>query len=164
MTFTGFLQRSLTFCFDHTGFALISSNTIWYVPFDARFFSPAGFFSISSCQLKSTVATFRSFYLGLRSGHFCVLHAKGIGFRIYFSFLNWALYFFLGYNHLTKYLASARLRIKTLKGHLLLYTLDSGVFGTSVYQIRHLRFPDPYRGKGIRYRYQIMNFKPGKQR
>lgn len=97
-------------------------------------------------------------------GYYSVLHVKGIGFKVfYFSRLH-TLYFSLGYNHIVKYKLSKNIFVKVRKQYLLFFSCDKCSLGNSIYQIRHLRFPDPYRGKGIRFRFQIMNFKPGKQR
>lgn len=161
----GFFFRSLGLSYDSSGFSLITANAIYHIPLDMRFFSRFySFFTISYAQLVSTIARFRILYLGLYGGHFCVLHAKGIGFKVYLSTLRHALYFFLGYNHITKYILPANVSAKPLKGHILFHTARRDSFGASVFYTRHLRFPDPYRGKGIRYRYQVIKFKPGKQR
>lgn len=97
-------------------------------------------------------------------GYYSVLHVKGIGFKVfYFSRLH-ALYFSLGYNHIVKYKLPKNISVKVRKQYLLFFSCDKCSLGNSIYQIQHLRFPDPYRGKGIRFRFQIINFKPGKQR
>jgi len=165
MFYGGFLFRSLSFSFDGSGLSLITPPSINYVPLDARFFSTLhSSFSISHPQLISTISRFRMLYMGLYGGHFCVLHAKGIGFRVYLSALRRALYFFLGYNHITKYSLPQLVCAKPLKGYIFIHTARLDLFGTAIFQIRNLRFPDPYRGKGVRYRYQVIKFKPGKQR
>jgi large subunit ribosomal protein L6 len=78
--------------------------------------------------------------------------------------LQRSLYFFLGYNHVTKYKFANLVDFRPLKGHVLIFSVQKALFGSAIYQLRHLRYPDPYRGKGIRYRFQLMKFKPGKQR
>jgi len=163
-TFTGFKTRALAFTSDSSGLVIVTPTRQLYFPFDGRFFSKFRAFCISMAQLVARISGFKSVYDGLRGGYFCILHVKGIGFKVFFSFLRRALYFFLGYNHLTKYCLPSLVEVKPLKNYLLVFTFRKDLFGGSVYHIRHLRFPDPYRGKGIRYRYQIMRFKPGKQR
>jgi len=163
-TFAGFKTRALAFTSDSTGLAIITPTRQLYFAFDGRFFSRLRSFCISMAQLIVRLSGFKSVYQGLRGGYFCVLHVKGIGFKVFYSFLRRALYFFLGYNHLTKFRVPELVEVKPLKTYILVFTFRKDLFGKSVYYIRHLRFPDPYRGKGIRYRYQIMRFKPGKQR
>jgi large subunit ribosomal protein L6 len=162
--FSGFVSRTATFASDASGFAYITPVQQLHFPLDTRFFLPRLWFAASRSQLFTLFANLSSIYNGLHGGYFCVLHVKGIGFKVFYSFLRRALYFFLGYNHVTKYQLLPLVTIKPLKNHLLIFTFRNDLFGSSVYHIRHLRFPDPYRGKGIRYRYQIMHFKPGKQR
>jgi ribosomal protein L6P/L9E len=162
--FTGFISRTLVFIPDQTGFALVTPAHQVYFPFDTRFFNCLKAFCVSIAQFFSAIAQLRSIYIGLKGGYFCVLHVKGIGFKVFWSLIQRALYFFLGFNHLTKFRVPASVNVKPLKNHVLVFTFRNDVFGTTVYHMRRLRFPDPYRGKGIRYRYQIMRFKPGKQR
>jgi hypothetical protein len=164
LMFTGFTSRTLVFTHDNSGLALVTPSQQVYFPFDTRFFNRVKTFCISLAQLFSGIARLRSIYTGLRGGYFCVLHVKGIGFKVFLSVIQRALYFFLGYNHLTKFKVPATVTAKPLKNHILLFTFRNDFFGSTVYHVRRLRFPDPYRGKGIRYRYQIMRFKPGKQR
>lgn len=93
-----------------------------------------------------------------------ILHVKGIGFKVYYHKLAHSLYFNLGYNHLCKYNLTLTIGVKVRKQYLLLYSTVKPELSVSVYQIRALRLPDPYRGKGIRFRFQQLKFKPGKQR
>lgn len=93
-----------------------------------------------------------------------ILHVKGIGFKVYYHKLAHSIYFNLGYNHLCKYNLTSALSVKVRKQYLLLYSIIKPELSVSVYQIRALRYPDPYRGKGIRFRFQHLKFKPGKQR
>jgi ribosomal protein L6P/L9E len=162
--FNNLFSRSDKLFFDSTGFVYTSSNNPFYSPFDSRYVSRTDFF----CPTKSYLHTFYSNLqlasVGARSGYFNVLHVKGIGFKVFQSVLKRSLYFFLGYNHVTKYKVSALVNFRPLKGHILLFSSSKSVFGAVIYHVKHLRFPDPYRGKGIRNRFQLMRFKPGKQR
>jgi len=93
-----------------------------------------------------------------------ILHVKGIGFKVYYYKTEHSLYFNLGYNHLCKYNLDNFTGVKVRKHFLLIYSKLKIDFCYSLYQIRALREPDPYRGKGIRIRFQQLKFKPGKQR
>ena len=99
----------------------------------------------------------------LKKVFFQILHVKGIGFKVYYYWNTKSLYFNLGYNHICKYCLENIAEVKVRKQYLLLFTkIISLIF--YVNEIKNLRFPDPYRGKGIRFRFQEMKFKPGKQR
>lgn len=94
---------------------------------------------------------------------FQILHVKGIGFKVYYYFKTHSLYFNLGYNHICKYNLSGVSDVKVRKQYLLLFAQTVSLI-FFINEIRNLRYPDPYRGKGIRFRFQEIKFKPGKQR
>lgn len=162
--FTTVASRSLRIFFDPTGFAHVSQHAIFYAGFDKKYVDISKSFCVSRAYFGGLLASMRNLDIGLRAGYFRILHIKGIGFKVFQSLLRRSLYFFLGYNHITKYCVSKFVDFRPLKGHVLLFSPQKSFFGAALYQIRHLRFPDPYRGKGIRYRFQLIQFKPGKQR
>lgn len=164
MPFTSLSFRDQFVFFDATGFALVHSKTVFYLGFDRKYFENVLGFCVSRAYSNTFLAILRNLDVGLRAGYFKVLHVKGIGFKVFRSLIKRALYFFLGYNHVTKYSVPSSVSFRPLKGHILLFSTQKQPFGSALYSIRHLRFPDPYRGKGIRYRFQLMRFKPGKQR
>jgi ribosomal protein L6P/L9E len=135
----------------------ISFNDLTIMPnFDNTFF-------FNRKSIGSTISSYCS-ALKSHSGYYSVLHVNGIGFKIFYFGRQHSLYFSLGYNHIVKFKLPKELTVKVRKQYLLLFSYNKSSLGTSVYQIQHLRFPDPYRGKGIRFRFQIITFKLGKQR
>ena len=130
--------------------------------YDGRFCK--SHFFVSKDYARGFISKIGRSYSSVTSGHFSILHVKGIGFKVYYHSVNHSLYFLLGYNHVTKLTLPFGIRVKVRKQYILLFSPDSSLLGRYNFLIRSLRAPDPYRGKGIRYRYQIMNFKPGKQR
>jgi hypothetical protein len=162
--FVSLTSRTSGLLWDRTGFGFVGQTELVYVPFDVRFLNLKSLFCISLSYLQGFFARLKSVDMGIRAGYFQVLHAKGIGFKVFRSVFKHALYLFLGYNHVTKYRVPKSVLFKPLKGHVLFFSIDKAGLGSSIYHVRHLRFPDPYRGKGIRYRFQLMRFKPGKQR
>lgn len=117
-----------------------------------------------SKEIAGSTASFYNSILKSHFGYYTILHVKGIGFKVFYFAKRHSLYFSLGYNHLVRYGLSPEVSVKVRKQYLLFFSRNKALLGTSIYQIQHLRFPDPYRGKGIRFRFQIMAFKPGKQR
>lgn len=165
MVFLSLLDRtSHKLLFDPTGFAFVSGSKVFYAAFDKRYLDTRSSFSVSLSYLNTFFSNLRNIDLGFKAGFFTILHVKGIGFKVFRSMLFRALYFFLGYNHVTKYSVTPVVTYRPLKGHILLFSFLKTDFGYTVFELRNLRFPDPYRGKGIRYRFQLMRFKPGKQR
>lgn len=121
-------------------------------------------FVTSKSIFKSWVRRLSNMFAPLTELSYRVLHVKGIGFKVYSYFIGHSLYFLLGYNHVCKYRLPNSIFAKVRKNYLLMYSVFDTTIGASIHQIQHLRYPDPYRGKGIRFRFQIIKFKPGKQR
>jgi ribosomal protein L6P/L9E len=121
-------------------------------------------FCVDKSYIRSYLGAIARLYYDLDVGSFSVLHVKGIGFKVYYHRRAHALYFLLGYNHVTKILVPPDIVLKVRKQYILLFSHDSNSLGKYLALIRSLRSPDPYRGKGIRFRYQVIKFKLGKQR
>lgn len=162
--FSTVASRSVNILFDSSGFAYVSQYALFYAGFDKKYVDLGVGFCVSRSYFGAIIAILRNLDVGLKAGYFRILHVKGIGFKVFQSLLRRSLYFFLGYNHITKFSVAKFVDFRPLKGHVLLFSSQKPLFGAAIYKIRHLRFPDPYRGKGIRYRFQLMRFKPGKQR
>jgi len=164
MSFVCVRLRTHQVLFDATGFVYGTPTAIFHAAFEKSYINLFRRFCISRAYLNSFLTRLRNLDIGLRAGYFRILHVKGIGFKVFQSLIRSSLYFFLGYNHVTKYKMPDPVSFRPLKGHILLFSVQKAPFGSAIYHIRHLRFPDPYRGKGIRYRFQLIQFKPGKQR
>jgi large subunit ribosomal protein L6 len=143
---------------DFTSVISRSSNQLTCFP------NHSGSFFTDSALLGSALSLYKRFLLTDSIGYYSVLHVKGIGFKVFYFRSAHALYFILGYNHVVKFTLSKRVLVRVRKQYLLFFSYDKQTFGQTICRIRLLRFPDPYRGKGIRFRFQVMNFKAGKQR
>jgi hypothetical protein len=101
----------------------------------------------------------------LLNSTFQIMNIKGIGYKVYYYVTDHSVYFNIGYNHFCRYFLGSSLFVKVRKQHLLLYS-SPFYSGLNIHanEIFHLRYPDPYRGKGIRPRNFIFLPKPGKQR
>jgi len=54
--------------------------------------------------------------------------------------------------------------VKALKYRLLLLCNDKTLLPNIISEIRNLRYPDPYKGKGVRFYEEPLKLKAGKQR
>ncbi len=147
---------------DPTGFTFTNGPHTAFFPVSPNYAS--GLFFVSKAYTNTYLSLMRQSCRGLMSGYFSILHVKGIGFKVFYSTFRHSLYFNLGYNHITKYRLPPSVSVRSLKGYLMFYSFDNHSLGSVVYGVRHLRYPDPYRGKGVRFRFQLIRFKPGKQR
>lgn len=122
------------------------------------------FLTYSKKFIKSFFSLFKNSITGISSGFFRYIDLKGVGFRVLYSSDFHSLYFFLGYNNVTSYKLPNSVRVKIRKQQILLFSYDNCRLSYVCYEIKSLRFPDPYRGKGILFREEHLVFKPGKQR
>jgi ribosomal protein L6P/L9E len=122
------------------------------------------FITYSKKFIRSFFSFFKNSILGVSSGYFRYIDLKGVGFKVLYSSDFHSLYFFLGYNNITSYKLPSSVRVKIRKQQILLFSYDNSILSYVCYEIKSLRFPDPYRGKGVLFREEILTFKPGKQR
>jgi len=98
--------------------------------------------------------------IGLSSGWSKTLMYKGVGYKAQVSGQNLELS--LGFSHPVKILIPKDIEVKTGKNNLTVSGADKAQVGQFCAQIRSLRKPEPYLGKGIRYSDEIIRGKAGK--
>jgi large subunit ribosomal protein L6 len=104
---------------------------------------------------------------GVTKGHTKILEVVGVGYRIQAAGKDLLLN--MGYSHPVTITApegivfdvkadeKSRLQTVTVSG------IDKAVVGQIAADIRKVRKPEPYKGKGIRYRGEIVKLKAGKR-
>lgn len=163
------LSRQLYFDFvGPLGFRRRKYSYFYYFPFfntTNSSYSSRFFFFVSEKKYVGTFfSTVSESIFDISSGYFRYIELKGVGFRVLYSSMLNTLYFFLGYNHVTAFKVPLGVNIKVRKQYVLLFSYDKVLLSSTCYMIKSLRFPDPYRGKGVLYKDEILKFKPGKQR
>lgn len=88
------------------------------------------------------------------------LDINGIGYRV--SGTNKELQLTLGYSHPVKVQAPENIEFKIVKNSIIVSGIDKQLVGQIAAQIRSLRMPEPYKGKGIKYHDEIIKRKAGK--
>ncbi len=91
------------------------------------------------------------------------IHLQGIGFKVYRSINTNSLVVNSGYNHYTKITYPTLMNLIVRKFYVLMYS-NSLKHNYYVNVLRNIRYPDPYRAKGFRFKNQIIKLKVGKQR
>ncbi len=89
------------------------------------------------------------------------LIVEGIGYRSEVSGSN--LKFSVGYSHPVLLSIPEGISIKVEKNVIDVLGIDKGLVGAFAAQIRSVRKPEPYKGKGIRYSDEIIIRKQGKR-
>jgi large subunit ribosomal protein L6 len=106
-------------------------------------------------------ALLNNMVIGVSSGYKRELDLKGVGYRM--DAKGQDLTFHVGFSHpvhmtLPK-AVSAKVEGQT---HLTLESIDKQIVGQVAAQIRAIRPPEPYKGKGIRYSDEVVRLKAGK--
>ncbi len=120
-------------------------------------------------QFRSKHGLFRALIFnmieGVLTGYTKELELYGVGFRA--SSQGQQLTLSLGYSHaiVMQLPAEVKLSAETKKGQppfVKLESHDKQLIGTVAAKIRSLRKPEPYKGKGIRYKGEVIRRKAGK--
>ncbi|MDQ1237377.1 MAG: 50S ribosomal protein L6 [Wigglesworthia glossinidia] len=91
-----------------------------------------------------------------------ILIISGIGYRV--NIVNNELIMFLGFSHTIKVDIPKIISITcTNANEIVLTSIDKQKIGQFAANIRNYKIPDPYKGKGIRYSYEIIKIKETKK-
>ena len=97
---------------------------------------------------------------GVTAGFEKKLEVNGVGFRV--AMTGDTLEMALGFSHPVKYKAPAGVTITTNKMEITVSGLDKQAVGQVAAEIRALKKPEPYKGKGIKYADEVILRKAGK--
>lgn len=97
---------------------------------------------------------------GVTKGFEKKLELNGVGFRV--SGGGRALDFALGFSHPVKYNAPEGIDLKVEKNLITVSGIDKQKVGQVAAEIRALKKPEPYKGKGIKYQGEVILRKAGK--
>ncbi|MBI2591623.1 MAG: 50S ribosomal protein L6 [Candidatus Brennerbacteria bacterium] len=118
-----------------------------------------------SKQSKSNWGTLRSLaqnaVLGLSNGFSKTLEIHGIGFRAVQEGDSISLN--IGYSHPVKFTPPAGVKVIVEKNIITVSGTDKILVGQAAAEIRALKKPEPYKGKGIRYKGEAVRHKQGKK-
>lgn len=105
--------------------------------------------------------------VGVTEGHKKVLQIQGVGYRVTLEGKNLVLN--MGYSHPVKVDAKPGINFeitadeKTRAQSITVSGIDKALVGQVAADIRKVRKPDSYKGKGIRYAGEIVRLKAGKR-
>ena len=97
---------------------------------------------------------------GVTKGFEKKLEVNGVGFRVAAS--NNVLDMSLGFSHPVKYTAPAGVSVTNDKMTIIVSGIDKQQVGQVAAEIRALKKPEPYKGKGIKYADEVILRKAGK--
>ena len=123
-----------------------------------------------SCQKNSPrirallglyVALTKNSMTGVTEGYQKQLEFIGVGYRVVANSPT-DLTLNLGFSHQIEFKAPERTELKVEKNIITVSGIDKGLVGQVAANIRDLKKPEPYKGKGIKYIDEIVRRKPGK--
>lgn len=124
-----------------------------------------------SCQVTGTDVFSRSIWgttranlanvvEGVTKGYDISLEVIGVGYRV--NVQGNKVVLDVGYSHSVEYILPEGVTAKVDKNTLTLSSIDKVLVGETAAQIRHVREPEPYGGKGIKYVDEVIRRKAGK--
>lgn len=116
-------------------------------------------------QAKSNWGTMRALtanaIAGVLEGFVRVLEIEGVGYRAAMDGANLVLN--IGFSHPVKYEPRKGIKLSVEKNAITITGIDKAMVGQAAAEIRKIRKPEPYKGKGIRYRGEVVRRKQGKK-
>ena len=97
---------------------------------------------------------------GVTKGFEKKLEVNGVGFRVNGG--GHEIEMLLGFSHPVKYKAPEGIQLIVEKMNITVSGIDKQAVGQSAAEIRKLKKPEPYKGKGIKYSDEIVRRKAGK--
>ena len=105
-------------------------------------------------------ALINNMVIGVTQGFEKKLEVNGVGFRV--SSSNNELDMMLGFSHPVKYKAPEGVTVTNDKMTIIVSGIDKQKVGQTAAEIRALKKPEPYKGKGIKYADEQILRKAGK--
>ena len=116
-------------------------------------------------QAKANWGTMRSLaqnaVSGVSSGFIKELEIQGVGFKAALD--GGALVLNVGFSHPVKFIIPEGIKIAIEKSFIKISGFNKHLVGQVAAQIRAIKKPEPYLGKGIRYRGEVVARKEGKR-
>lgn len=106
-------------------------------------------------------ALFKNAIAGVREGFQKKLQLEGIGYRA--TLEDKSLSLALGFSHKVEYPAPEGITFTVEKNIITIFGINKELVGKVAAEIRKLKKPEPYQGKGIRYVGEVVRRKAGKK-
>ncbi|PIV01552.1 50S ribosomal protein L6 [Candidatus Shapirobacteria bacterium CG03_land_8_20_14_0_80_39_12] len=97
---------------------------------------------------------------GTRDGFSKVLEVVGTGFRAQMEGTDLVLA--LGFSHLVRFPSPEGIKIEVIEGKIKIFGVDKELVARTASNIKKIKKPDAYKGKGILYQGEKLKLKPGK--
>lgn len=109
----------------------------------------------------TTASLLKNAIQGVSEGFNKYLELEGIGFKA--SLEGTTLVLNVGFTHPVKFVPPATIKVTVEKGVIKIFGVDKALVGETASKIRKIYPPEPYKGKGIRYKGEVVRRKAGKK-
>lgn len=116
---------------------------------------------VDEASLGTTWSHIKNAIQGIADGFLKILEIEGIGYRAQLE--GKELVLFLGYAEPVRFKLPETIKVEVEKNTIKISGVDKDLVGRVASDIRALKKPEPYKGKGIRYRGEIIKRKVGKK-
>ncbi|MEK9154920.1 MAG: 50S ribosomal protein L6 [Patescibacteria group bacterium] len=118
-------------------------------------------FKQSRSNWGTTRALAQNAIIGVKEGFSKNLELEGVGYKASMDGNNLTLN--LGFSHPIKVIPPQGIAISVEKNSIKISGIDKSLVGKIAAEIRAIKKPEPYKGKGIKYRGEIIRRKEGKK-
>lgn len=108
-----------------------------------------------------TRALIANMFIGVTIGYTKILELEGVGYKVALSGNKLVLQ--LGFSHPVEVEAEQGISFTVVKNVITVSGIDKALVGQTAANIRKLKKPEPYKGKGIRYQGEVVRRKEGKK-
>ncbi|RJQ14606.1 50S ribosomal protein L6 [Candidatus Parcubacteria bacterium] len=99
--------------------------------------------------------------IGVSAGFEKKLELEGVGYRA--SIAQGKLVLNIGFSHPVEVIIPQGIEVKVEKNVITIFGIDKHLLGQFAANVRGLKPPEPYKGKGIRYQGEVIRRKAGKK-
>lgn len=117
--------------------------------------------SLSAAMAGTIKSLARNAEIGLKQGFSKTLEIQGTGYRA--ALKDNGLDLALGFSHPVRFTPPPGVKLEVKDNRFITVSgADKYLVGQAAANLRRLKPPDPYKGKGLRYQGEIIKLKPGK--
>ncbi|MCD6413900.1 MAG: 50S ribosomal protein L6 [Elusimicrobia bacterium] len=116
--------------------------------------------NFAKAMIGTAASIVKNMISGVKTGFTKVLEIKGLGYG--FALKGSDLIITCGYTNKVQFPLPPQVKAKVEKNVLTITSFDKQLLGRVAAEIRAVRPPEPYKGKGIRYKDEIVRKKVGK--
>jgi len=98
--------------------------------------------------------------IGVTEGFSKILEINGVGFKV--ELKENKLVLNVGFSHPVEYNVPEGIKVEVDKNQIKISGIDKQLVGQTAAEIRNIKKPEPYKGKGIKYMDEIIRRKAGK--